>query len=506
MEGIDTTPGVYPGLTPTYSGVPKVRKYLTMGQFICGQTITTHNNTIANLSRGVGERVLFTDKTCTPTIQPVTGVFERRCGIFRDRMVDWLGRQSPVSRQQFVEFYKGPRRALYQRACDGLALRPVRLPDSYLSTFVKAEKINLSLKPDPAPRVIQPRNPRYNVEVGRFLLPLEHKVYDAIDWLFGSPTIMSKYNSVQQAEIIVKKMNQFHQPVCVGLDASRFDQHVSVQALKFEHTFYHKLFPTYYKFHKLLTWQLNNVGFANGSDGSFRYVKAGSRMSGDMNTSLGNKFLMCLMAKSYLDTKHFEVEFVNNGDDCLMIFESRNLKFLSDLESYFKDFGFKIVREAPVYEIEHIEFCQCKPLLCNGIWRMVRNVKTALLKDVTSVNLGHDIGAYQRWLKDVSMCGMAFAGDVPVFGEFYKMLRRFGKEGSINANINTEFDSHHTLSRNCHIPHSTPDDVGRYSFWKQTGIHPDAQEQLENYFAQAVWGGDKRQLVYNYSTLITDGS
>jgi hypothetical protein len=89
-----------------------------------------------------------------------------------------------------------------------LALKPIRVLDSHLKTFVKAEKINWSTKPDPAPRVIQPRDPRYNVEVGRFLLPLEHKVYDKIDELFGSPTIMSKYNSVQQAEVIVNN-NEF---------------------------------------------------------------------------------------------------------------------------------------------------------------------------------------------------------------------------------------------------------------------------------------------------------
>jgi len=505
LEGVDTTPGVYPGLLPTKSGVPKCRKYLTMGQYICDHHITTHNNSLANLLRGVGERVLFTNRSCDVAVKPTSlDVFERRCGVYKRTMAFRLGRQSPVTRQAFVEYYKGRRRVLYQKAVDGLVLKPVRVLDSYLSTFVKAEKVNLTVKPDPAPRVIQPRNPRYNVEVGRFLLPLEHKVYDEIDRLFAAPTIMSKYNAVGQAEIIKSKFDQFRQPVCIGLDASRFDQHVSTQALKFEHDFYNTVFSSK-ELAKLLKWQLVNHGFARGTDGSFKYVHRGSRMSGDMNTSLGNKFLMCLMAYAYISSKSFKIDFVNNGDDCLMFLERRNLSKLGDLQNYFLDFGFKIVLEPPVTEIEHIEFCQCRPLLSNGVWRMVRNVKACLLKDVTAVNLGHDVKAYRAWLFDVANCGLAFSADVPVLGAFYNMLHRFGVQGNYNSK-DAIFNSYSVLSKGVHLTASLPDAVGRFSFWKQTGIHPDAQLQLENYFCSAVWGDDKRQFINNFHTLIVHGS
>jgi hypothetical protein len=505
LEGIDTVPGVYPGVSPSFtSGTEKRRKYLTMGQYICDDIITTHNNSLANLIRGVGERVLYTDKLLTRPTKPVNGIFTARCGVYMQTIVRRLGRQSPVTRQEFVEYYKGRRRTLYQKAVDGLVLKPVRVHDSYLSTFIKAEKTNISIKSDPAPRVIQPRNPRYNVEVGKYLLPLEHKVYEAIDDLFGSPTIMSKYNSKQQAEIIVDKWNSFTKPVCIGLDASRFDQHVSVQALEFEHSFYDKLFNSH-ELRKLLKWQLHNVGFARTSTGKFKYIKKGSRMSGDMNTSLGNKFLMCLMAMGYIKTKTFRIEFVNNGDDCLIIFESKNLNGVTDLQPYFKDFGFKIVCEAPVFEIEHIEFCQCKPLLCNGIWRMVRNVKTCLLKDVTAVNLGHDLDMFKSWLYDVAGCGKTFSSDVPVLGEFYRMLAGFGTEGNYHDK-DARFSCYRTLSKGLHIPHDTPDDYGRFSFWKQTGLTPDAQLELEGYFNTSIWGGDKRQFIENHSHLIKNGS
>jgi hypothetical protein len=330
-----------------------------MGQYICDDNVETHNNSIANLIRGVGERVLYTDKKLTPCIKPKSGIFGVRCESYLRTVASCIGRQSPVTRQQFVEYYKGRRRTLYQQAADGLVLKPVRPQDSHLSTFVKAEKLNFSIKHDPAPRVIQPRNPRYNVELGRYLLPLEHKVYDAIDELFFSPTIMSKYNAFQQASILKEKWDSFYNPICIGLDASRFDQHVSVEALKFEHSLYTKIFGKDKSLMQLLSWQLDKHGFARANDGKFRYRRHGSRMSGDMNTSLGNKFLMCLMAKAYIDTKNFKIAFVNNGDDCLMFLERKNESKLADLKPYFADFGFKIVCEPAVSVFEQIEFCQC---------------------------------------------------------------------------------------------------------------------------------------------------
>lgn len=475
-----------------------------MGQYICDDNITTHNNSLPNLIRGVGERVLYTDKNLTRPTANVKGIFVNRLEVYKRTIVGRLGRQSPVTRQEFVEYYRGRRRTLYQTAVDGLVLKPIRVQDSYLSTFIKAEKINLSLKADPAPRVIQPRKPRYNVEVGKYLLPLEHKMYDEIDRLFKSPTIMSKYNSKQQAEVIVDKWNSFVNPVCIGLDASRFDQHVGQEALLFEHSIYNELFKSK-ELASLLTWQLNNVGFASCETGKFKYVKKGSRMSGDMNTSLGNKILMCLMAKSYIDTKKFRIEFVNNGDDCLIMFEKKYLKSISDLQSYFVGFGFKIVCEPPVYEVEHIEFCQCRPLYCNGIWRMIRNVKTCLMKDVTAVNLAHDVDMFKSWLFDVAGCGKTFASDVPVLGEFYRMLARFGVEGNYHDK-DAKFSCYRTLSKGLHIPFDISDDHGRYSFWLQTGINPDAQIELEEYFKNSIWGGDKRQFIENYSHIIKYGT
>lgn len=485
----------YPGISPKFTGVHRTRKIVSMGAHLGCNTMTTHNNSLANLIRGVGERVLYIDSVCTRPIQAVPGIFVKRLGSYRRIVASSIGRPSPVSRDDFPKFYKGPRADLYAKAAQSLELKPVRRSDSYLSTFVKSEKLNLTLKADPVPRVIQPRNPRYNVEVGRFLRAVEHKVYDGVDALFGSPTIFSPYNAFQQAKHLRDKWDSFARPVCVGLDASRFDQHVGVQALSFEHGFYDLLFNNG-ELSRLLRWQLENKGFAVARDGEFSYETLGKRMSGDMNTSMGNKFIMCLIAKWYIDSKDFRIEFVNNGDDCLLITERSNLSLLADLKAQMREFGFNIVTEDPVFEFEQIEFCQTKPVCCNGVWRMVRNVKTCLTKDLTSTNLGHRVDEYRSWLKDVGGCGLAIASDVPVLGSFYRMMERLGESGPrYNGMLDTEYKWYHTITRDCKSRSSTVDDYGRYSFWLSTDITPDQQLELEAHFDQVVWGADKRQLI-----------
>lgn len=464
-----------------------------MSRFLFGHNVQTHNNTLANLCRGVGERVLFTDRNLTKPIQPRKNRFEDKLASYRAQLLSVLGRQSPVTKDVFPSFYKGPRRQLYQRAVDDLMVNQVRPKDATLKTFVKAEKLNFDLKHDPAPRVIQPRSPRFNVEVGVYLRPLEHKMYDAIDNIFGNPTIMSPYNAYRQADIIKDAFDSFCNPVCIGLDASRFDQHVSVAALEFEHSIYNSLFKSN-NLKRLLSWQLNNRGVARASDGWFKYTKIGSRMSGDMNTSMGNKILMCLMAKSFIDTKEFKIRFLNNGDDCLMFLDRKNLNDVDDLKSYMRKFGFNIVLEKPVFELEHVEFCQTKPVCVNQIWRMVRNIRSCLTKDVTSLNLGHDVLMYRRLLRDIGNCGLAFAADVPIMGNFYRMLRRFGLEGRYQGKWD-DFNYYHSASRSSYCLKDHPDDYGRYSYWKQTGISPDAQIEMERYFDSSVWGSDNHQVI-----------
>jgi hypothetical protein len=123
----------------------------------------------------------------------------------------------------------------------------------------------------------------YNVLIGRYLKPAEKCIYKAIDRVFGHHVVLKCDNMWKRAATIKQYWGQFRKPCFVGLDASRFDQHVSSEALEFEHSLYNMLFKSE-ELAEYLKWQVNNVGFANMADGTIKYTVDGVRGSGDMNS------------------------------------------------------------------------------------------------------------------------------------------------------------------------------------------------------------------------------
>jgi len=348
-------------------------------------------------------------------------------------------------------------------------------------TFVKAEKINLTSKPDPAPRIIQPRSPRYNVEVGCYIKAAEHRIYAAIGRMFDGPTVMKGYNSEQVAGHIVEKWARYTRPVAIGLDASRFDQHVSREALEWEHSIYNGLFKSKH-LAKLLEWQIANRGFAYCDEAKVVYQVDGCRMSGDMNTALGNCLLMCSMVRAYLDERGVKASLLNNGDDCVVIMESRELeKFMKGLDAWFMQMGFNMKVEEPVYDIQKIEFCQTNPVNVNGTWLMVRNPIVSLAKDTMCLhpNMTDLVKSYNKWAECVGKCGMSLAGGVPIVQELYQRMMHLGDkakrvQGFGGMNSGFEF-----LAKGMNRGYQNPSAETRYQFWIAFGITPDMQEAIE---------------------------
>lgn len=97
--------------------------------------------------------------------------------------------------------------------------------------------------------------------------------------------------------------NEFTNPIAIDLDASRFDQHQHVPALKLEHEQWLRMVPLEYRddLKKLLTCQLHNEGSCVFPEEGVvvKYSVTGTRASGDMNTSSGNCFTMVGMIHSY---------------------------------------------------------------------------------------------------------------------------------------------------------------------------------------------------------------
>jgi hypothetical protein len=489
----------HPALTvkPRLGALPHVRTFFQVVGFSLPNNYLVHNSSLSNLARGVLTRVLLVKGQPTP--KPLEGVYKSRLQYFRDLVVKRFSSTTPVSRQQFVEYYKGRRRTLYQRAADSLLHTSIRQSDAFIKAFVKAEFINSDDKPDPDPRVISPRDPRYNVEVGRYLRPIEHHIYNSIADIFGEPTVLKGYNASEIGEIFVNKWNKYRVPVAIGLDASRFDQHVSVEALDWEHSVYNRIYHSK-ELRRLLRWQLRNTVVGHCRDGKLKYKTEGCRMSGDMNTAMGNCLIMCALVHCYLQSRGIKGSLANNGDDCTVIIENKDLsKFQDGLSEWFLEMGFNMKIEKPVFEIEGIEFCQTHPVFVAGAYVMVRNFPKAISKDCLSLKTLSSPKVCRAWLDAVGQGGLSLTGGVPVYQDFYSSFIRISSTIDTKTTTRQNSKRRHRipdaevsggmawLSKNMSRTYQAIDPRTRHSFYLAFGTTPDEQIALEGIYRSANW-------------------
>lgn len=492
LRGVETQIQVpnLPGMVSTDTG--KTRTCSRRIYRICGVGTDVHycvhNNSLNNLRRGIAERVLYLREgdTFTRSYQPPANVFNSRLRLFKRRFLKHVPSTTPIHRSQFPLLYLGRKRVRYMEAVESLSSRPVERRDSEVSTFVKAEKIPFSLKPDPAPRVIQPRDPRYNVEVGKFLKPNEKLFYRTIDKVWGSKTVAKGLNSSQRGQLLHEHWLAFKSPVAVGLDASRFDQHVSESALRWEHSLYNHSFQSE-ELRELLSWQIRTRGHGRAKDGTVKYSTRGCRMSGDMNTALGNCILMSAMVYCY--TKHVGVKarLINDGDDCVVFMEDVDLTaFMVGLETWFEGVGFTMKVELPVYTLEHVEFCQCNPIWTPEGYLMVRKLPHALAKDSVSIKPLDSKSVFKKWCGEVGKCGLSLTGGIPVYDAFYSLLDRTS-EGVDHSKLSKDpvFETGMSfMARGMNRVGKLVHPRTRFSFYLAFGVQPDQQILWENHYGQ----------------------
>lgn len=451
-----------------------MRKALALPGLGLGVQFGVHNQSLRNVLRGLVERVfkvVKNGKLVSPP-KPVANVFDKLSG-FRARLLRVVGSCRPWTMEQFICSYKGAKQHTVRAAAEDVLRHPAVRRDAKLKTFVKAEKLNLSSKPDPAPRVIQPRDVRYNCEVGPYLKAHEHTIYRGIAKIWGGPTVMKGFNSVDTAKHMREMWDSIHDPCGIGLDASRFDQHVSEEALRWEHSVYNGMFKSK-RLAELLTWQINNVGTSYTPEGRVTYKVKGCRMSGDMNTSLGNCLIMCGMVWELCQQLGCPARLANNGDDCMLIVpRSWEQRVRDKIASWFLDFGFTMKVEDTVYEFEQIEFCQTRPVFASNRWVMTRDYRVVMDKDTFCLH--PDNMPYERWLRGVGTAGLALASGVPVLQTFYTQLVALG--GGQGELIDGSGMSYMAKGL---TPDASPITTeARVSFYKAFGMPPWVQEAYE---------------------------
>lgn len=446
-------------------------------------TYGVFNNNLTNACKSVVERMLRVKDKAGNLVKPpkpLPNVFSKRLSEIKKHFHKESFTTAPLSKDEFLSSYKGRKRTIYENAYESLTSNPLTRKDSYVSWFLKCEKVAFTPEKEPVPRGISPRHPRYHVCVGPYIKRIEKIIYDSIASLFGGKTVFKGLNASQRGREMAAMWGEFSDPVAIGLDASRFDQHVDKQAIAWEHEIYKLYFRKDKYLSKLLKWQLTNKCTGYLPEGTIRFTVDGRRMSGDMNTSLGNCLLMSSMVKAYVSHKNItKSRLANDGDDCVLIIERKDLHRIDDLESYFLELGFSMKREDPVYHLEHIEFCQTKPVWTEDGYVMVRNPHTALAKDCVSITALDHANVVQRWCKSIALGGMCGTGQIPIWQDFYaRLLIEAGDAKPMKDD--GQIWGFKMLMKNMKRVYGPIHPRTRYSFWLAFDIEPDRQKELES--------------------------
>lgn len=472
-------------------GHVKVRQMVRVSGISPPVQLLGFNNDINTLERAVKERVFYVKNKkgeFVPPPRPIKGFFRATLSESMGRLRKFLPKTAPLSRFDFVETFRGRKKRVYQNAAESLLCTGnLTAKDAFITPFVKYEKTDHTSKADPVPRVVSPRNPRYNVELGRFLRPLEERIFKAIGQLFGHKTVFKGMNAEASAKCMFEKWSMFSDPVAVGLDASRFDQHCSTEALQTEHEVYLDCYPTERRKRQLgflLKQQLKNKCFGYTPDGKIKYTTEGVRMSGDMNTSLGNCILMCLMIHAYASSLGIKVQLANNGDDCVVVMDRESLtKFQAGLDEWFLAMGFNMAVEEPCYTFEEIEFCQTHPVWVgpgHDDYIMVRHPVKAIAKDTACLHAWQTEKVFAGWMHAVGTGGLSMTGQIPIFQDFYKSFIAAGTYRMKTSD--PQGWGVKMLGRGLSRQHGVINPLTRASFYWAFGITPDEQLCAEKFY------------------------
>jgi hypothetical protein len=259
------------------------------------------------------------------------------------------------------------------------------------------------------PRSIQFRDKKYCLELARFLKPIEKSVYSMLN--SNRVRCMAKgQNLTERARDLVTAYESFRDPVIILADHSKFDSHVTQDHLSAEFEFYEKLFGgkrwqrKYLRY--LLAMQYNNKGRTkNGT----RYVTPNTRMSGDMNTGLGNSVINLGMLRLWAGDDSF---IYVDGDDSVLMMERESYNRLPELATYMLGLGMETKYEV-VTQLQDLDFCQCKLVEVAGEWRLVREPLRMIMRDAFTPKY-YTKAARKTLVRSMGYCELAICRGVPI--------------------------------------------------------------------------------------------
>jgi len=376
----------------------------------------THANCICNQQVSAANRVL--GKVPLPTEQGVRSLRAAAKRLFRH-----LHPIVPWDEYRVAMSFRGPRQRRYMDAYESLKLDPLTKRDARISAFVKSEKFNPTDKENPDPRMIQYRGHRYNIRLAKYLRPIEHQVYRMK--INGRRMFAKGLNGAERAAVIWEKFQAIDGCVCYSLDGSRWDKHVDRKTLEVEHAVYKRLAPDP-ELYQLLDWQL--VNSCSTMEG-VRWKREGGRMSGDVNTALGNCVLMAAMVHAFAREVGLKVwDMLDDGDDCLLFIRTRDEALVaSRISEVFLSYGQELKLENRAETPEQIVFCQSRPVHDGVEWRMVRNWRKVLAQGTSGVKHWNNPLLVRPMMTAVGHCELALSAGLPILQEYAAALIRMGR-------------------------------------------------------------------------------
>lgn len=528
MEGVDERSAVTPiGLVKKCNGNhSRTRRWYHVLGVAPPSKLGVFNNNLENGYKAFAERYFMckVGVEFEPALPSSDWLLDEHMVEFLERVCSNLELSPVATTAEVVDAYKGPKRKLYEQAESTYWTDGVTKMHAMLRSFVKFEKCDLSK----APRVINPRHPTYNLALGQYLKLNEHQYFKALADTYKQRSVVIKgMDAMETADVLGELWNGYSDPVGVGGDASKFDMHVSREALYYEHLFYilpyvktvsaaRSLYDrviqearytmSYQTDEENLCWllsqQLDNTGTAYFDDGKLKFSMRGTRASGDLNTSLGNCLLMCALTYTWSRRTGVSMSLANNGDDCVYIMErSSDDKWRDGVVEYFADKGFRMVLEDTVDEFSQVEFCQSNPINTFEGMKMVRKPSTLVTKASMCLLPINNLKGLRRWMMAVGVAEGSLNRGVPVLQSFANAYRRNGLRCS-QALISRAY---YGTTRGYHmdrvVRQDPVTDEARLSFYVAWGVPPHEQVLLEEYYDSWQVGKELGRVVQSEDVL-----
>nr|QLI47699.1 MAG: RNA-dependent RNA polymerase [Nodaviridae sp.] len=485
--------------------------------------IATHRACVHNEIRSLQGRVLKEVPVMAQELLPV----------LRAQAVRMASLIPPASvfpnMEALISHFPQSKRKMYLRERESLLKAPWSRKDALIKSFVKSEKLKI-LDKDGDPRMIQARNPRFNLELGMFTKAIEHSLYnlrdpDLLSLGVNVPIIAKGRNLYQRAQDLHMLWNLCLNPVALSLDLSRWDMHVGTPMIGVMHLMYKSMIENPY-FQMLLECQMANVAITQNR---VRYKTDGGVMSGDMTTALGNCVAVIViilslrqvlsevamrnegqmprnwegnsalqslwlnikpnLTEKVLSILRMKVPFLlyDDGDDHAVIMERELVPLMKQiLPQWWALMGHELKVESEVQQFHQILFCQHKPHLGPEGWVMMPDPTKVLATSMVVSGLYKEKPS--QYLKTLWTARYQLHWDQPILGPLFLRLKnqlwwRSGLTLQARARLLKGIDMlllrtmNYEQRQMARVHKPTPEQ--RVMAWEQWGITPTEQIRLE---------------------------